>query len=228
MTFVVNVRRWPLESMCAITFRVNVGHWPQCQWHTLTPDVSRWPLGSMCAIYLWGQWHTLTPKVNRTVFPVSCNSPLTKQQFCLEPCVIVSCPWQGCWRSGRWSHTSCTCRTTGAPGSRASSSSSPLACSSRLWQLLPSSPSSLLPSHRSNVILIPILYCIHECESKGLIFSCFSLVTQLWPTHRASISPVCGASSLSSGLSSWPCTPIGIGRSLQTSASSVIFSPSTL
>lgn len=61
--------------------------------------------------------------------------------------------WQGFWHSGLLSHTSCTCRTTGAPGSKASSSSSPLACSSQLWQWPPSSSSSLLPSQRNKVIL---------------------------------------------------------------------------
>lgn len=66
---------------------------------------------------------------------------------------MMSHVWQGFWRSGLLSHTSCTCRTTGAPGSKASSSSSPLACSSQLWQWPPSSSSSLLPSQRNKVIL---------------------------------------------------------------------------
>lgn len=57
------------------------------------------------------------------------------------------------WRSGPLSHTSCTCKTTGAPGSKASSSSSPSPCSSQFWLWLPSSPFLLSPSHRSNVIL---------------------------------------------------------------------------
>lgn len=74
--------------------------------------------------------------------------------------LMKSCLWQGFWRSGRSSHTSCTCRTTGAPGSKASSSSSPLACSSQLCQWLPSSSSSLLPSHRSKVILF-LLFLVY-------------------------------------------------------------------
>lgn len=52
----------------------------------------------------------------------------------------------------------------------------------------------------------------------------FFPVTQLLLTRRASTSPVCGASCLSNGPSSWPCTHIDIARNLLTSASSVISS----
>lgn len=52
----------------------------------------------------------------------------------------------------------------------------------------------------------------------------FFPVTQLLLTRRASTSPVCGASCLSNGPSSWPCTRIDIARNLPTSASSVISS----
>jgi len=108
-------------------------------------------------------------------------------------------PWEACqewWRSGLLLHTSCTCRTTGVPGSKASSSSSLLVWSSQFWLWLPSSPSSLSPSHRSKLQL----------------------------TQGASTSPVCGASWLSNGPSSWPCTRTDTARSLQTSASSAISS----
>lgn len=49
-------------------------------------------------------------------------------------------------------------------------------------------------------------------------------VPQLLLTRTAFISPVCGASWLSNGPSSWPYIPTDIARSSQTSASSATFS----
>lgn len=137
--------------------------------------------------------------------------------------------WQGFWRSGLLSHTSCTCRTTGAPGSKASSSSSPLACSSQLWQWPPSSSSSLLPSQRNKVILfLKLLVYAAFVSRKRKKNSMLFFFTQLLLTHGASISPACGAFCLSNGPSSWPCTRIDIVRNLPTSASSVISSSVTI
>lgn len=99
----------------------------------------------------------------------------------MEHFLEISCLLQGCWHSGPLSRTSCISRTTGVPGSKASSSSSRLACSSQLWRWLPSSPSSLFPSHRSNVIL----FLMHTTLWKKvmiwfpmlLFFSCYTALT---------------------------------------------------
>lgn len=102
---------------------------------------------------------------------------------------------QVCLLSGRWSPTSCTCRTTGGPGLRGLSSSSSSASFSPCCPSSLSSPSSLWPSH----------------------------VMNLWKIPTASSCRVCGASCLWSGPLCFPCLPTATARSSLTSPSSVTF-----
>lgn len=69
------------------------------------------------------------------------------------------------------------------------------------------------------------LNCI-LCHSDEIPFFLLTthVVSQLQLTPGVSTSPLCGASWLLNGHSSWPCTPTDIARSLQTSASSAISS----
>lgn len=102
-------------------------------------------------------------------------------------------PWEDCqvfWPFGLSSPTSCTCRTTGGPGWRGSSSSSSSGLSSLCWQSLPSSLSSPSPfTTRSH-----------------------------WRTLRVCTCLVFGASWLWSGPSCSPCLLTVTVRSLLTSA----------
>lgn len=83
-----------------------------------------------------------------------------KKWFLKANLSVVFAP-QVCWHFGPWSLTSCTCRTTGGPGWRASSSSSSLEFYSPCWQSWPSSASCLLPSAIRSVSSSTSLSCSH-------------------------------------------------------------------